>query len=318
MEDRSGAAPNPEDSSTAERVEEWLRNLRAQRASGGEASSGARQSRSGQSSPAEDPADSFLRAARRLAASPRAQQALARRLMEAQSDPNDPGVRALARVLETLGTNLQDVLASMSSGGAAVLDRPEVVEEREQKLDDTGGGGGGDDVFDDDGGGGGGGGDDEEPWPSAFIGYRVGLVDALDVGNCRDGCCTAIFAEHPGVRAAIWFPTEAATEMAEKLAELVTASSGDAEELGVPPFGAGDAPPRGQVQATIQFFTEDVHLDATDSKADRRQGGIARFVAYDQGLGHGGPPLVDLLITQPQARALREALLTAAKNAPAD
>jgi hypothetical protein len=318
MEDRPGAGPNPEDSSTAERIEEWLRNLRAQRASGSETPSGGRQPRSGQSSPAEDPADSFLRAARRLAASPRAQQALARRLMEAQNDPNDPGVRALARVLEQLGTNLQDVLASMSSGGAAVLDRPEVVEERERKLDDTGGGGGGDDVFDDEGGGGGGGGDDEEPWPSAFIGYRVGLVDALDVGNCRDGCCTAIFAEHPGVRAAIWFPTEAATEMAEKLAELVTAPSGEVEELGVPPFGAGDAPPRGQVQATIQFFTEDVHLDATDGKADRRQGGIARFVAYDQGLGHGGPPLVDLLITQPQARALREALLTAAKNAPAD
>src|SRR5688500_5216208 len=154
MEDRPGAAPNQEDSSTAERVEEWLRNLRAQRAAGGD-SHNTRQPRSGQSSPAEDPADSFLRAARRLAASPRAQQALARRLMQAQSDPNDPGVRALARVLETLGTNLQDVLASISSGGAAVLDRPEVTEEPEQKLDDTDGGGGGDDVFDDDGGGGG-------------------------------------------------------------------------------------------------------------------------------------------------------------------
>src|SRR5688500_10101723 len=142
MEDRPGAAPNPEDSSTAERVEEWLRNLRAQRASGSE-SSGSRQARSGQSSPAEDPADVFLRAARRLAASPRAQQALARRLMDAQTDPSDPGVRALARVLETLGTSLQDVLASMSSGGAAVLDRPEVVEAPEEKLDDTGGGGGG-------------------------------------------------------------------------------------------------------------------------------------------------------------------------------
>ena len=317
MQDPPGPSPNPEDSSTAERVEDWLRNLRAQRASGGDAA-GTRQPRSGQSSPAEDPADSFLRAARRLAASPRAQQALARRLVEAQADPNDPGVRALARVLETLGTSLQDVLASMSAGGAAVLDRPEVVEEPEQKLDDTSGGGGGDDTFDEDGSGGGGGGDDEEPWPSAFIGYRVGLVDALDVGNCRDGCCTAIFAEHPGVRAAIWFPTEAASEMAEKLAELVAATAGEAEELGVPPFGAGDAPARGQVQATIQFFTEDVHLDPTDSNADRRQGGIARFVAYDQGLGHGGPPLVDLLITQPQARALQEALLTAAKNAPTE
>src|SRR5688500_341824 len=131
MEDRPGAAPNPEDSSTAERVEEWLRNLRAQRASGSE-SSGSRQARSNQSSPAEDPADLFLRAARRLAASPRAQQALARRLMEAQSDPNDPGVRALARVLETLGTNLQDALAAISSGGAAVPDRTAVVEEQEQ------------------------------------------------------------------------------------------------------------------------------------------------------------------------------------------
>src|SRR5688572_292624 len=265
MEPPPGRPPNPEDPSTAERVEEWLRNLRAQRASSGE-SAGTRQPRSTQPSPADGPADTFLRAARRLAASPRAQRALARRLMDAQSDPNDPGVRALARVLETLGTSLEDVLASMSSGGAAVLDRPQVVDEPEQKLDDTDGGGGGDDVYDDEGGGGGGGGDDEEPWPSAFIGYRVGLVDALDVGNCRDGCCTAIFAEHPGVRAAIWFPTEAAAEMAEKLAELVTAPAGDAEALGVPPFGAGDAPPRGHVQATIQFFTEDVHLDATDSK----------------------------------------------------
>lgn len=318
MEDRSGPAPNPEDASTAERVEEWLRNLRAQRGAGSDAA-GSRQARSGQSSPAEDPADAFLKAARRLAASPRAQQALAQRLIEAQTDPNDPAVRALARVLKSLGTDLQSVIASIASGGgAAVLDRPDVVEEKEQKLEDRDGGGGGGDTFDDEDEGGGGGGDDEEPWPSAFIGYRVGLVDALDVGNCRDGCCTAIFAEHPGVRAAIWFPTEAASEMAEKLEAIVTAPAGDADELGVPPFGAGDAPLRGQVQATIQFFTEDVHLDATESKVDRRQGGVARFVAYDQGLGHGGPPLVDLLITQPQAHALREALRTAAKNAPAD
>lgn len=317
MEDRPGAEPNPEESSTAARVEEWLRNLRAQRASGGGETGGARPSRAGQSSPADDPADAFLKAARRLAGSPRAQQALARRLMEAQSDPDDPAVRALARVLQTLGTNLTDVLSSIGAGGgAAVLDRPEVVEDEERKVDDTGGGGGDDVYDDDDGGGGGGDGDDEEPWPSAFVGYRVGLVDAVDVGNCRDGCCTAIFVDHPGLRAAVWFPTEAAPEMADKLTEILAAERGDSARLGVPPFGAGDAPPRGQVQATIQFFTEDVHLDAAESESDLNQGGVARFVAYDQGLGHGGPPLVDLLINTQQARALRKALRKAAKNAP--
>ncbi|HEU5315255.1 MAG TPA: hypothetical protein VFX49_04055 [Chloroflexota bacterium] len=319
MEDRPGVEPNPEESSTAARVEEWLRNLRAQRAAAGE-SQGARPARAGQSSPADDPADAFLRAARRLAGSPRAQQALARRLMEAQADPDDPAVRALARVLQNLGTNLTDVLASLGAGGgAAVLDRPEAAEDEERKIDDTGGGGGDDDFDDDDGGGGGGdGGDDEEPWPSAFVGYRVGLVDALDVGNCRDGCCTAIFVDHPGLRAAVWFPTEAAPEMADKLTEVLSAERGDAAELGVPPFGSGDAPPRGAVQATIQFFTEDVHLDTLepDAESDRKQGGVARFIAYDQGLGHGGPPLVDLLITPQQARALRRALRKAAKNAP--
>ena len=324
MEDRPGSDPNPEEPSTAERVEEWLRNLRAQRAagiapgSGSSETSGQRPRGSGQSSPAEDPADAFIRAARRLAGSPRAQQALAKRLMDAQGDPNDPALRALARVLQNLGTNLTDVLASISTGGgAAVLDRPpEVVEERERKLDDTGGGGGSDDVFDDDEGGGGGGGDDEEPWPSAFIGYRVGLVDALDVGNCRDGCCTAIFVDHPGLRAAVWFPTEAATEIADKLGELLSNNRPEPASLGVPPFAAGDAPPRGQVQATIQFFTEDVHLDAVEAASDTKQGGIARFLAYDQGLGHGGPPLIDCLINPQQARALRRALRKAAKNAP--
>jgi hypothetical protein len=138
----------------------------------------------------------------------------------------------------------------------------------------------------------------------------------VDVGTCRDGCCTAIFAEHPGLRAAVWFPTEAAVSIADSLGEILSAERGETAPLGVPPFGAGNAPARGQVQATIQFFTEDVHLDPVDSASDRKQGGIARFAAYDQGLGHGGPALVDVLVGASQARALRKALRRAARNAP--
>jgi hypothetical protein len=104
--------------------------------------------------------------------------------------------------------------------------------------------------------------------------------------------------------------------MADKLGEVLADKKTEPAALGVPPFAAGDAPARGQVQATIQFFTEDVHLDAAEAESDVKQGGVARFLAYDQGLGHGGPPLVDLLINPQQARALRRALRKAAKNAP--
>src|SRR5919202_1643444 len=75
MEDPQERRPNegPE-GSTAARVEDWLRNLRAQRASGAETA--GRAGRGGGSG--EDPAEAFLRAARRLASSPRAQEARAR------------------------------------------------------------------------------------------------------------------------------------------------------------------------------------------------------------------------------------------------
>lgn len=311
--DRSeGGEPDERDgSSTAERVEDWLRGLRAQRAAGGDP--GGKPSRG--AGTAEDAGEAFIKAARRLAASPRAQQALARRLAAAQEGAGDPALRALAQALQSLGKDLSDVLSAMgSSGGAALLDRPEVVQEQERKLED-GGGGGGDDVYDDDEGGGGGG-DDDEPWPTAFVGYRVGVVDSIDVGTCRDGCCTALFVDHPGLRAAVWFPTETAGEMAEKLAGLLKDRAGEAASLGVPPFGEGDPPARGLVQATIQFFTDDVHLDPAEARADVGQGGFVRFMAYDQGLGHGGPPLIDLLVSAEQSRALRRALRRAARNAP--
>ena len=326
----SGAAHDPRDrdghagsDATASRVEDWLRGLRSGRGqsvpsgeapgrtlhtAGGASSAGA----AGLSSPMDDAAEAFLKAAKRLAASPRAQAALARRLAEGSAD-GDPSLRALARVLETLGRELSGALGSSGSppaGGAAILDRPDTAEER--RLSDDEGGGGDDDIEDDDEGGGGG--DDEEPWPSAFIGYRVGLVDGVDVGTCRDGCCTAVFMEHPGVRAAIWFPTETAGALAESLSELIREQRGEASDLGVPPFGAGDPPARGQVQAAIQFFTEDVHLDVAEGDADRRQGGLVRLVAYDQGLGHGGPPLVDALLNAAQSRALRRGLRRAVRD----
>ncbi|MBI3972029.1 MAG: hypothetical protein HY332_12130 [Chloroflexi bacterium] len=304
--------------STASRVEDWLRGLRAQRANTGETPT--RTARS--SSPAaDDPAEAFLKAARRLAASPRAQEALARRLAGGNSGADDPSLRALVSVLDALGREISsalDRLGGTGGGSAGVLDRPairpDIVEERERRLSDDDGGGG-DDIFDDDDDGGGDGGDDEEPWPSAFIGYRVGVVERIDVGNCRDGCCTAIFIDHPGLRAAVWFPTESAATLAASLGEWLTTIRGDTAELGVPPFGAGAAPARGQVQASIQFFTEDIHLDAVEDGTDRQQGGFARFIAYDEGLGHGGPPLVDALIDVAQARGLRRGLRRAARNA---
>jgi hypothetical protein len=301
-----------EPGSTAARVEDWLRGLRTQRSS--TADTGGRPARgAAASSPADDPADAFLKAARRLVASPRAQEALARRLTSAEGSA-DPSLRALAHLMESLGQELAGALNSSGSGGSggasAVLDRPEIEEQRRLSDDE---GGGGDDIFDDEDDGGGGG-DDEEPWPSAFIGYRVGLVSSIDVGNCRDGCCTAVFVDHPGLRAAIWFPTETASSLAANLGEWLSGQRGEQAELGVPPFGAGDPPARGEVQAAIQFFTDDIHLDPTEEEADRRQGGFARIVAYDMGLGHGGPPLVDALLDVAQARALRRALRRAARN----
>ncbi len=301
----------PAADSTAARVEDWLRGLRAQRAAGGDTPTRSTRSTG---SPGDDPADAFLRAARRLAGSPRAQEVLAKRLAEAGT-AEDPSLRALANVLEALGREIQAAMSSGGSGAAAVLDRPEVVEER--KLSDDEGGGGDDDFFDDDDDGGGDG-DDEEPWPSAFIGYRVGVVDAVDVGNCRDGCCTAVFVDHPGLRAAVWFPTEAASSLASSLTEWLQEHRGEAAQLGVAAFGAGGPPPRGQVQATIQFFTDDIHLDQVEDGADKKQGGFARLVAYDQGLGHGGPPLVDVLFDVAQARALRRGLRRAARGAAKD
>jgi hypothetical protein len=72
------------------------------------------------------------------------------------------------------------------------------------------------------------------------------------------------------------------------------------------------------MQAAIQFYTDDIHLDTVEHEADRAQGAIARFRAYDQGLGHGGPALVDILIDAPQARAVRKGLRRATRNAPRD
>lgn len=319
MEDPRNRRERDEDTSagaTAARVEDWLRSLRLQRAGATEA--GGRGSRStaqgaagglGATAGGDDPVEAFLKAARRLAASPRAQEALARRLAASQG-PDDPSLRALARVFEALGRELFGALGEPGRGTAATLERPDVTIERRLSDDE---GGGGDDGYDDEGGGGGDG-DDEEPWPSAFIGYRVGVVERVDVGTCREGCCTAVFMEHPGLRAAVWFPTETAGALAATLSELLENTKGETAELGVPPFAAGDPPGRGQVQAAIQFFTEDIHLDAVDAGSDRRQGGFARILAYDQGLGHGGPPLVDALIDITQARALRRALRRAARN----
>src|SRR5947209_7277424 len=146
MEDPQEGRPNEAaESSTAARVEDWLRNLRAQRAAGAETSS-SRAGRSGTA--ADDPAEAFLRAARRLASSPKAQEALARRLADAGT-ADDPSLRALASVLEALGREIAGALSQMDpagGGAAAVLDRPDVYEER--RLSDDEGGGGDDDIFD--------------------------------------------------------------------------------------------------------------------------------------------------------------------------
>jgi hypothetical protein len=116
----------------------------------------------------------------------------------------------------------------------------------------------------------------------------------------------------------VWFPTEAASTLAGSLGEWLQSQRGETADLGVPPFGAGDPPLRGQVQAAIQFFTDDVHLDLVEAGPDKRQGGFARFIAYDQSLGHGGPPLVDVLFDVTQARALRRGLRRAARGAAKD
>lgn len=314
------------DDATAARVEEWLSGLRAQRAAGGSprgpaGDTAGRAGRSGASSPSDDPAEAFLKAARRLAASPRAQEALARRLAAGEAAAQDPALRSLARVLEALGKELSGVLGSGSpapaapaapGGSAATLERPDVVEER---LADDEGGGGDDDIDDDDDDGG----DDEgEPWPSAFVGYRVGLVKAVDVGTCRDGCCTAVFVDHPQLRAAVWFPTEAAATLAGNISGALDRQRGQAADLGVQPFSVGEPPAQGQMQATIQFFTDDVHLDPADDASpnpvDGPAGGFARLMAFDQSLGHGGPPLVDAWLDVAQARALRRGLRRAARN----
>src|SRR5688500_9470991 len=110
MEDpKNRHADEPAGESTASRVEEWLRNLRSGRATATETST-----RTGRAaaSPADDPAEAFLKAARRLAASPRAQEALARRFADADGTTDDPALRALAKVLETLGKELSGALGA--------------------------------------------------------------------------------------------------------------------------------------------------------------------------------------------------------------
>jgi hypothetical protein len=269
----------------------------------------------------DEEAAAFLRAVRRLAGSPKAQRVLAARLAAITEDAKaDPAMRALAQALGSIEEHFGKILASQGgfgSGATGVLEQPELVEARDPSLSDGGDGGGGDDDVDD-GGDGDDDGEDEEPWPTAFVGYRTGIVDRVDVGNCRDGCCTALFIDHPGVRAAVWFPTEQAADQAAKIGDFLERSRGETADLGVQPFGEGAAPGRGQLQAAIQFFTDDIHLDAAEHEADRTQGAVARFRAYDQGLGHGGPALVDILIDAPQARAVRKGLRRSARNAPRD
>ena len=312
----------PDAGRTADSVEGWLRGL-GQRGSGHEAddrprrvSGSARRVTSG-----DEEAAAFLRAVRKLAESPKAQQILAARLASIADDHMaDPSMRALAQAMGSIEERFWSILASRGLGGAGaagVLDRPELVDALEPALSDGGDGGGGDDDVDD-GGDGDDDGEDDEPWPTAFVGYRTGLVDRVDVGNCRDGCCTALFLDHPGGRAAVWFPTEHAPEIVAKIGEFLDRARGETAELSVQPFGEGAAPGRGQMQSAIQFFTDDIHWDAAEHESDRAQGAVARFRAYDQGLGHGGPALVDILIDAPQARAVRKGLRRAARNAPRD
>jgi hypothetical protein len=234
----------------------------------------------------------------------------------------DDELKELEAILDVIDASPQ-VFASLGrelgrqggeSGSTGVLDRPDILDQMTPLLAD-GGGGGGDDFLDDDEDDGDGD-DDDEPWPSAFVGYRTGVVDNVDLGNCRDGCCTALFVDHPGVRAAVWFPTDHAAGLATAIGEHLNRSRGEDAVLSVLPFGAGAAPPRGIVQATIQFFTDDIHLDPVEHETDRAQGGVVRFLAYDQGLGHGGPPLVDILLDASQAKAVRKGLRRVSRNAP--
>ncbi len=312
----------PDARQTADSVEGWLRSL-GQRSPGHEAEDRPRRSASGarRASSGEEEVAAFLRAVQRLARSPKAQRLLAARMAAATDDADaDPAMLALAQALGSIEEQFGTILASQGgfgSGATGVLERPELVESHEPSLSDGGGGGGGDDDADD-GGDGDDDGEDDEPWPTAFVGYRTGIVDRVDVGNCRDGCCTALFIDHPGVRAAVWFPTEQASDHAAKIGDFLERSRGETADLSVQPFGEGAAPGRGQLQAAIQFFTDDIHLDAAEHEADRAQGAVARFRAYDQGLGHGGPALIDILVDAPQARAVRKGLRRAARNAPRD
>ena len=311
----------PDSGRTADSVEGWLRGL-GQRGSGHEAEDRPRRvsgaSRRGFS--ADDEASTFLRALQKLAESPKAQRVLASRLASIADDGKvDPAMRALAQALGAIEEDFWNILASQGGGGGAtgVLDRPNLVDAHEPVLSDGGNGGGGDDDADD-GDDGDDDGEDDEPWPTAFVGYRTGVVDRVDVGNCRDGCCTALFIDHPGVRAAVWFPTDQAAEFVAKIGEFLDRARGETAELSVQPFGEGAAPGRGQMQSAIQFFTDDIHWDAAEHESDRAQGAVARFRAYDQGLGHGGPALVDILVDASQARAVRKGLRRAARNAPRD
>ena len=321
MSESTNRHDDPSDAErTADSVEGWLRSL-GQRGPGHEAEDRPRRSggTSRRASSGDEEAAAFLRAVQRLAGSPKAQRVLAARLAAITEDAEaDPAMRALAQALGSIEEHFGNILASQGgagSGATGVLDRPNLVDAHQPSLSDGGDGGGGDDDAgdgddgDDDG-------EDDEPWPTAFVGYRTGLVDRVDVGNCRDGCCTALFIDHPGVRAAVWFPTEQAPEFVAKIGEFLERSRGDTADLSVQPFGEGAAPGRGQLQAAIQFFTDDIHWDAADHDSDRAQGAVARFRAYDQGLGHGGPALIDVLVDAPQARAVRKGLRRAARNAP--
>ena len=306
-EGNKGHSDDQDAGRTADSVEGWLRGLGQRGPSHDAVNDRPRRSPGigARRASGDDEAEAFLRAVRRLASSPLGQQALAARLSGDDPGSSDPELNALGRELGRQGGE---------PGSTGVLDRPDILDQITPLLAD-GGGGGGDDFLDDDEDDGDGD-DDDEPWPSAFVGYRTGVVDNVDLGNCRDGCCTALFVDHPGVRAAVWFPTDHAAGLATAIGEHLNRSRGEDAVLSVLPFGAGAAPPRGIVQATIQFFTDDIHLDPVEHETDRAQGGVVRFLAYDQGLGHGGPPLVDILLDASQAKAIRKGLRRVSRNAP--
>ena len=313
-EGNKGHSDDQDAGRTADSVEGWLRGLGQRGPSHDAVNDRPRRSPGigARRASGDDEAEAFLRAVRRLASSPQGQQALAARLSGDDPGSSDPELNALAQVFASLGRELGR--QGGEPGSTGVLDRPDILDQITPLLAD-GGGGGGDDFLDDDEDDGDGD-DDDEPWPSAFVGYRTGVVDNVDLGNCRDGCCTALFVDHPGVRAAVWFPTDHAAGLATAIGEHLNRSRGEDAVLSVLPFGAGAAPPRGIVQATIQFFTDDIHLDPVEHETDRAQGGVVRFLAYDQGLGHGGPPLVDILLDASQAKAIRKGLRRASRNAP--